>query len=74
MKGLYVEDDLELSKAVIENLEERGVLVKWTRSVKDSIKILKKESFSFYIVDLGLIDGEGYEVADFLKQQNYRDL
>ena len=69
MKGLYVEDDLELSKAVIENLEERGVLVKWTRSVKDSIKILKKESFSFYIVDLGLIDGEGYEVADFLKQQ-----
>ena len=70
MKGLYVEDDLELSKVVIENLEERGVFVEWTRSVKDSLDALKKESFSFYIVDLGLIDGKGYEVADYLKENN----
>ncbi len=72
MKGLYVEDDLELSKVVIESLEERGVSVKWTRSVKDSIEALKNETFSFYILDLGLIDGEGFSVADFIKQNNLR--
>jgi DNA-binding response OmpR family regulator len=72
MKGLYVEDDLELSKVVIENLEERGVFVKWTRSVKDSIEALKNETFSFYILDLGLTDGEGFDVADYIKQNNLR--
>jgi len=72
MRGLYVEDDLELSKVVIENLEERGVSVKWERSVKGSLEALKKESFSFYIVDLGLLDGEGYEVAQYLKENNLK--
>ena len=67
MKGLYVEDDFELSKVVIENLEDRGLKVKWVRSVKEAISLLKSENFKFYILDISLTDGLGYEVAEYIK-------
>lgn len=70
MKGLYVEDDLELSKVVIENLNDRGLKVDWVRSVNDAIQFLNNENYKFYIIDIGLTDGLGYEVADYIKFKN----
>lgn len=69
MTGLYVEDDLELSKVVIENLTDRGLKVKWVRSVKEALELLKGERFKFYILDISLTDGLGYEVADYIKSE-----
>lgn len=66
MIGLYAEDDLNLAASVIESLKEKGVLVKWTRSVAESTELIDKESFAFYILDVGLLDGEGYDVASYL--------
>jgi len=66
VKGLYAEDDLNLAASVIESLKEKGVQVEWTRSVAESIEKIDKEKFSFYIFDIGLLDGEGYDIASYL--------
>jgi DNA-binding response OmpR family regulator len=66
---LYAEDDLSLAASVIESLKEKGVEVLWTRSVAESILAIKEEDFKFYILDVGLLDGEGYEVASFINEQ-----
>lgn len=66
-KGLYVEDDMNLSKTIIESLSEKGVQVDWVRSVKDAVMKIKESSYSFFILDIGLLDGEGYEIAQYLK-------
>ena len=69
MRGLYVEDDLNLAKSILESLSEKGVDVLWKRSVADSIDAIKTEDFRFYILDVGLLDGEGYEIAKYIKDQ-----
>ncbi len=66
MRGLYVEDDLNLATSVIQSLKEKNVEVLWARSVAESIEAINKEDFKFYILDVGLLDGEGYEVAKYL--------
>ena len=66
MRGLYVEDDLSLAGTIVESLKEKGVEVEWARSVKESKEAIDREDFSFYILDVGLLDGEGYEVATYL--------
>ncbi len=68
-RGLYVEDDLSLAGSVTESLKEKGVDVLWTRSIKESIEALKREDFQFYILDVGLLDGEGYEIASFINSK-----
>lgn len=69
MRGLYVEDDLNLAANVIESLREKSVEVLWTRSVEESKAAIEKEDFKFYILDVGLLDGEGYEVAAFITEK-----
>lgn len=67
-RGLYAEDDLQLAASVIESLKEKGVEVLWTRGVEESIDAISKEDFKFYILDLGLLDGEGYEIASHINE------
>jgi DNA-binding response OmpR family regulator len=69
-RGLYVEDDLKLAATVIESLREKDVEVLWARSVKEAKAAVDKEDFRFYILDIGLLDGEGYEVAQHIKKRN----
>lgn len=69
LRGLYAEDDLNLAASVIESLKEKGVEILWTRSVAESVDAIKEEDFKFYILDVGLLDGEGYDIAAFINEQ-----
>lgn len=71
-RGLYAEDDLNLAASVIESLKEKNIEVLWTRTVKESIDAISKEDFKFYILDVGLLDGEGYEVAKHINDSKKR--
>lgn len=70
MRGLYVEDDISLAQAIRESLKDKGVDVEWARTVKDSLSAIQREDFKFFILDIGLLDGEGYEVARHIKEKN----
>lgn len=69
-RGLYVEDEISLAESIIQSLEEKNLKITHTDSVREAITLIKKKSFDFYIFDIGLSDGEGYEIAEFLNSIN----
>ncbi|MGH1468227.1 MAG: response regulator transcription factor [Bdellovibrionales bacterium] len=69
MRGLYAEDDLNLAASVIESLKEKNIEVLWARSVAEAIDAISREDFKFYILDVGLLDGEGYDIAKYLNEK-----
>ncbi len=67
--GLYVEDELVLASSIKESLEEKNLEITHATSVKEAINLIKQNTYSFYILDIGLRDGEGYEIAEYLKKK-----
>ena len=69
---LIVEDDEVHREALIELVGE-GVNIKGVKSAKEAITEVKKEIYDTVVVDLGLMEGSGYEVCEFIKN-NYSKL
>jgi two-component system phosphate regulon response regulator PhoB len=60
---LLVEDDSSLGETLTERLAQEGYQTSWVTTVKDSLTALKKKKFDLIVVDIGLPDGSGFEVA-----------
>lgn len=73
-KILLVEDDTSLGQTLNERLsKEYGVV--WAQSVQAAKDILKNEStLDLVILDIGLPDGTGFEVAEYIRAQNLHPL
>lgn len=63
---LIVEDDKVHREALIELVGE-GVNIKGVQSATEAINEVKKDIYDTVVVDLGLIDGTGYEVCEYIK-------
>ncbi len=63
---LIVEDDKVHREALIE-LVGVGVNIKGVKTASEAIIEVKKEKYDTVVVDLGLMDGSGYEVCEFIK-------
>ncbi|MFK2821586.1 response regulator [Arcobacter sp. YIC-80] len=63
---LIVEDDKVQREALIELVGE-GVNIKGVKTAAAAIEEVKKELYDTVVVDLGLIDGSGYEVCEYIK-------
>jgi CheY-like chemotaxis protein len=63
---LIVEDDEVHREALIELVGE-GVNITGVKTASQAIKEVKKEHYDTVVVDLGLMDGSGYEVCEFIK-------
>ncbi|MGA1932260.1 response regulator [Arcobacter sp. YIC-464] len=63
---LIVEDDKVQREALIELIGE-GVNIKGVRTASEAIDEVKKELYDTVVVDLGLMDGSGYEVCEYIK-------
>ena len=63
---LIVEDDKVHRDALIE-LVGVGVNIKGVKTASEAISEVKKEKYDTVVVDLGLMDGSGYEVCEFIK-------
>lgn len=63
---LIVEDDEVHREALIELVGE-GVNITGVKTASEAIKEVKKEHYDTVVVDLGLMDGSGYEVCEFIK-------
>ena len=67
IKDLLIVEDDEVHREALMELVGEGVNITGVRTASDAIKEVKKEQYDTVVVDLGLMDGSGYEVCEFIK-------
>lgn len=70
MKLFILEDDAAIAMGLSYSLKNEGYDVTVAKSVKSAYEIIKKETFSLYILDLTLPDGSGYDVCREIKKRD----
>ncbi|MDH0866683.1 response regulator [Mitsuaria sp. GD03876] len=68
MKVLLLEDDLELGNGVRIALLQQGMDVVWVRRLSDAAGSLDAHTFDMVLLDLGLPDGDGFELLGRLRR------
>ncbi len=69
MKLLIIEDEKSLREDVIEYLTENKYSCDFASTVKSGMMKLTETKYSCALVDLGLPDGSGIEVVEFIKSK-----
>jgi DNA-binding response OmpR family regulator len=73
-KVLLVEDDVSLGETLKERLS-REYQVFWAQNLRSAKEILNNESgLDLVILDVGLPDGTGFDVAEYIRAQNLHPL
>jgi DNA-binding response OmpR family regulator len=67
MNLLLVEDDAGLTRSLCKGLEESGFSVVHAPSLAAARQILEEQPVEVVILDLGLPDGEGFDLIDSLR-------
>lgn len=62
-KILLVEDDRSLGATLRERLDEEGYSITWAESCRAAEAALDAEMFDLLLVDIGLPDGDGFELV-----------
>ncbi len=68
-KILLVEDDASLGQTLLERLS-RDFLVTWSQTQRDALKSLEEQIFQLVILDVGLPDGSGFQIAEKIAEKN----
>lgn len=72
MKLLLLEDDEAIHTGLAYSLENEGYAVLTAKTVKEALELICREEIDFYILDLTLPDGSGYDVCRKIKEKgNY---
>jgi DNA-binding response OmpR family regulator len=66
---LLVEDDPSLGETLKERLQKEQYQVLWATCRADAQTLLEKQSFDLVILDVGLPDGSGFELARLMRSQ-----
>lgn len=64
---LLVEDDKSLGATLADRLSKEGLRVEWVTEIKKARIALQQQDFDLVILDVGLPDGNGFELARELK-------
>ncbi len=67
---LLVEDDVNVADTLHQRLQKEGFTVMHAASVKAAQNMLRATEFAVAILDVGLPDGEGFEVAKALREHS----
>ncbi len=65
---LLVEDDPNVAGTLATRLSAEGFAVKHAGSVRAAREAIQQQSFAAAVLDVGLPDGNGFEVAKFLRE------
>lgn len=68
MQVLFVEDDASIAMGLQYSLENEGYKVILAKTVGEAMNIIESQIFDFYILDLRLPDGSGYEICRKVKE------
>ena len=69
MKILFVEDDDAIALGLIYSLEKEGYQITHYKTQKEAINALSEQSFDLLLLDVGLPDGNGYEICRYAKSK-----
>lgn len=69
MKILFVEDDDAIALGLIYSLEKEGYQITHYKTQKEAINALSEQSFDLLLLDVGLPDGNGYEICRYVKSK-----
>lgn len=67
MRLLLLEDDSSLGEAITDRLIKEGFKVDWAETLHASRELIKTNDFDLLILDVGLPDGSGFELAEELQ-------
>lgn len=65
---LLVEDDASLGATLQERLRREGYEVLWARTLAEAEKILRSQNLDLAVLDVGLPDGSGFDLAPILRR------
>lgn len=71
---LMVEDHYELASTLCEFLEEHDFVVDHARNLDVARHLLKQRPYHVLLLDINLPDGSGYELCDWLRNQQGMDI
>ena len=69
MRILIVEDDETLGATMMQSLQQAGYATDLARDIATALHVLALENFDAMVLDLGLPDGDGFDVVRFLRKQ-----
>ena len=69
MNVLIVEDYQELAVEIVDFLSKMGYLCKWVSSCEAALEEMEVNSYDVMLLDLGLPDGDGFEVLKNVRRQ-----
>ncbi|WP_298221323.1 response regulator transcription factor [Flavobacterium sp.] len=69
MNVLIVEDYRELAAEIVDYLSKTGYLCKWVSSCEAALEEMEVNSYDVMLLDLGLPDGDGFEVLKNVRKQ-----
>lgn len=68
MKVLVVEDDKTIAEGLHYSLSSEGYEVVLCEGKHTAIETIKQQRFDIYLLDLTLPDGNGYEICEYVKE------
>ena len=66
---LLLEDDNSLGETILSRLEKDSFQVEWAKNLADARAQIKSTPFDLLILDVGLPDGSGFDIAEELQGQ-----
>src|SRR4051812_2907397 len=66
---LLVEDEKNLGSTLVERLQREGYEALWVNSREAALLLIEKRGVDLALLDVGLPDGSGFEVAQFLRER-----
>lgn len=69
MRILLVEDDQTIAMGLSYSLEQEGFEVDHACNLADAINRIHQKKYDFYLLDLTLPDGSGYEICQRVKKE-----
>jgi PAS domain S-box-containing protein len=70
VRVLLVEDHVDTARATVRLLERSGYKVAWADGVAAALRLAASRTFDIVVSDLGLPDGNGYELMHQLRERH----
>ena len=66
---LVIEDERNVASTLVERLEKEGFSVTWAQTAEEARQEISRTRFDLALVDVGLPDGSGFDVAAALRKK-----
>ena len=69
VKILLIEDNQIITKGLKYSLEQENFEIETAENIVTAKTKIKKQRYDLYLLDIGLPDGDGYEICNYIKSK-----